>query len=260
MMVPLHSPPPAFASVFKPLAGSLVLLWAAGSPVPAHAYRPFDGTDAAVVAPGEFELEAGAARQREGASRSLSLPAAVANIGIAGDSEIVIEGRWMRLQEPGPGAAARNLLGDTALSIKHVWRKGVLQDAEGPSIATECGVLLPEVHGDPGTGYSCAGIASSRIDPLTLHVNLALGRTRRGTQARDLGLITEGPEMRAVRPVAEVLFDRDSDGGRSHSILLGAIYRCREDVAFDAGVRSGRSRDAHLNELRIGFTWSVPAR
>jgi len=39
-----------------------ILLGIAAYPCPAFAYRPFDGTDAAVVAPGELEVEIAACR------------------------------------------------------------------------------------------------------------------------------------------------------------------------------------------------------
>ena len=59
---------------------------------PAHAYRPFDGTDAGVADPGEFELEFGPIQHsREGSTRSWIAPAAVANWGVAHDREIVLD-------------------------------------------------------------------------------------------------------------------------------------------------------------------------
>ena len=38
-------------------AASLIFVGVAACPDPALAYRPFDGTDAAVAAPGELEVE-----------------------------------------------------------------------------------------------------------------------------------------------------------------------------------------------------------
>jgi hypothetical protein len=48
----------------------------------AQAYRPFDGTDAAVAAPGEVEIELGPVEYlREGSERALSAPNVRLNYG-----------------------------------------------------------------------------------------------------------------------------------------------------------------------------------
>src|SRR5262245_22718401 len=53
--------------------------------LPAQAYRPFDGTDAAVADPWEMEIELGPLGYlREGGARYLLAPAVVANIGVPG--------------------------------------------------------------------------------------------------------------------------------------------------------------------------------
>jgi hypothetical protein len=47
-------------------------------------YRPFDGTDAAVAAPGELEIELQpAGRLREGGTTTLVAPATVFNYGLS---------------------------------------------------------------------------------------------------------------------------------------------------------------------------------
>ena len=57
----------------------IVLIWTSSS-VPALAYRPFDGTDAAVTDEGEMEIELGPAEyQREGSERTLIAPAVTLN-------------------------------------------------------------------------------------------------------------------------------------------------------------------------------------
>ena len=59
----------------------------------AQAYRPFDGTDAAVAAPGEMEIELGAVEYlREGSERTLFAPNVRLNYGFAPGWEAVLEG------------------------------------------------------------------------------------------------------------------------------------------------------------------------
>ena len=70
------------------------------------AYRPFDGTDAAVADPGEMEVELqpageGAARVR----KTLVAPATVINYGFAKNWEAVLEGR---LETPLPDFRAND--------------------------------------------------------------------------------------------------------------------------------------------------------
>jgi hypothetical protein len=69
-------------------------LLAIGSVSPTSAYRPFDGTDAAVADPGELEIElqpAGALWQQ--AEKMLIAPATVFSCGVSQDWEAVLEGR-----------------------------------------------------------------------------------------------------------------------------------------------------------------------
>lgn len=221
----------------------------------AWAYRPFDGTDAAVAEEGVFELEAGVGRTHIGDVDRLALPSMVFNYGLPRDTEIVLEGQVER--ELGSTAdGPRDSLVDTDVSMKHVFVKGSLQDGTGPSVATECAVLLPEVHGSSGTGAECAAIVSNKWDALALHLNLGLGRTREHQTARTVSLIAEGPEKWSVRPVAELLAERDTGGGRLNSVLVGAIWQHGEDLAFDLGVRDARTGDSRFDEVRVGLTWS----
>jgi hypothetical protein len=222
----------------------------------AWAYRPFDGTDAAVAEQGVFELEAGVGRTRIGEVDSLALPSLVFNYGLPYDTEIVLEGELNH--ETGSTAdGPRNGLGDTSLSMKHVWIHGSLQDGTGPSMATECAVMLPEVHGSSGTGGECAAIVSNKWDSMALHLNLGIGHTREHETARSVSLIAEGSAKWPVRPVAELLAERDTgSGGRLDSALVGAIWQHGEDLAFDLAFRHARTNDGNFNEVRVGLTWN----
>jgi hypothetical protein len=229
----------------------LAAMWAA----PAYAYRPFEGTDAGVAEAGVFELELGPlGYERHGAGRSIVAPAIVGNFGLPGDFEFVIEGKLNREQGGRPDGY-RSHFGDTAMSIKHVLRQGSLQEKTGPSIAAECGVLLPEFHGERGTGGTCAGIVSQEFGIATVHLNAALTRTRDKANARFAGVIIEG-RGETVRPVAELFAERDNRGGRTKSLLVGAIWKHSEDLVFDAGVRRAREDGVNVTELRAGLTWS----
>jgi hypothetical protein len=99
----------------------LSILLAIASASPASAYRPFDGTDAAVADPGELEIElqpAGALWQQ--AQKTLIAPATVLNYGISRNWEVVLEGRLETPLSPtGPTSISAS-----ALSLKHVGDTG----------------------------------------------------------------------------------------------------------------------------------------
>ena len=234
-----------------------VLTWTSGD---ALAYRPFDSTDAAVADAGEFELELGPLGSlREGSRRSLVAPAAIANFGISGDREIVLQGQRQTLLDPdAPGP--RTSVVDTGLFIKQVLRRGVLQDEAGPSIATEYGFLLPTLHGESGTGFSTAGILSQRSEMGTVHLNSVLSLTRSHHADLFLGAIVEGPSSWAVRPVAEAFAEQQAGGVRTVSKLVGAIWRVRDGLSFDIGVRRAHAGSESVHEVRLGLTSSVSWR
>jgi hypothetical protein len=113
----------------------------------AFGYRPFDSTDAAVTSPGEFELELGpAGLLLQGGERTLIAPAYVLNLGLVEGWEAVIQGRG---QEALSSAAHRASFGGNGLFLKGVLRDGVLQEKTGPSVATEFGLLLPDIDLPP---------------------------------------------------------------------------------------------------------------
>jgi hypothetical protein len=138
-----------------------IFLSVATCPAPAFAYRPFDGTDAAVAEPGELEVELQPAGvQQEQGTRTLIAPWTVLNFGLSEEWEAVFEGRGETPLVPS---------GPTELTmggafLKHVVVPGSLQGKDGPSVATEFGVLLPDSTGDSGVGASWAGIISQRWD------------------------------------------------------------------------------------------------
>lgn len=223
----------------------------------AHAYRPFDSTDASVVPPGEFELELGPVGYLGSASRHfLVAPGTILNLGVFRHWEIVLQGRHFILAD-GPQDEPRFRLVDTGLFLKGVLREGSLQSGTGPSVATEFGPLLPTVNGDPGVGATAIAIVSQRWDAATLHVNGALSYTRAHKPDLFGGVILEGPHRWTVRPVVEAFIEREFDTTFIASGLVGAIWRVKDGLSFDAAVRVARVNDDGLLEARIGLTWAT---
>ncbi len=227
---------------------------------PAFAYRPFDGTDADVAATGEFELELGPVHwYSQGASHFLIAPATVLNLGVAPGWELVSDFSNFVALDPAPGAAHDQLL-DTDVLLKVVIVRGSLQNAgPHPSVALEFGPLLPNIDGDKGFGASANLIESKRWNDLAIHVDNWFQLTR-GDLHFDwfAGVILEGEPNASVRPVGELFVEREwVTGETTWSALAGAIWRAREGLDLDAGLREARVGDERASEVRLGLTWTV---
>jgi len=220
----------------------------------AQAYRPFDGTDAAVAETGELEIEFGALEYlREAAERALFAPNLRINYGFTPGWEAVLEGKVAHGFTAGiPGTS---VVGNGAF-LKGVLREGSLQEKPGPSVATEFGVLLPGVNDEHGTGASLAGIVSQRWDWGTVHFNTQVALTREQHADYFLDMIIEGPRDWAVRPVAEIFYERDVGLFRTRSALVGAIWQVQDNIAVDFAVRGARVNDHTAGEIRTGVTFA----
>jgi hypothetical protein len=225
-------------------------------PIESWAYRPFEGTDADVAGLHEFEIEAGPVGYLElDNQRYLTDPLIVLNYGAFQGTELVAQTEVLHtLPSDAPGSDVR--LVNSELSVKHVLREGVLQGQAGPSVATEVGVLPPDIHGDNGFGTILAGIVSYRWDIGTVHANASIGTTR--THHLDLfeGVILEGPARWTVRPVSEWYAERSEPGSHTLSRLIGAIWQRSERLAFDFGLRYALAGQQTEHEITAGFSWS----
>jgi hypothetical protein len=167
-----HRPSVWQHSLLSVFAAGLLLVWISE----ACAYRPFDGTDAAVADPGETEIElqpAGAQWSRD--QNQLIAPAVIYNYGFLKDWEAVLESQ---LQTPFSPSGPTSLAASGAF-LKYIIRPGSLQDQSGPSMATEFGVLLPDSSGESRFGASIDAIVSQRWEWGTVHLNNAVERTAR---------------------------------------------------------------------------------
>ncbi|HEV2170203.1 MAG TPA: hypothetical protein VGR40_04610, partial [Candidatus Binatus sp.] len=143
---------------------------------------------------------------------------------------------------------------DPAFSLKHVLRPGALQDQSGPSIATEFGVLLPEVNRASGVGASVAGIVSQRWDWGTIHFNVAASLTREHNGDLFTDVIIEGPSKWTVRPVAEIFYEQETNQSHTISGLIGLIWQVRDTLSFDVAVRHALTDGRPVDEIRMGTT------
>ena len=220
---------------------------------PAAAYRPFDGTDAAVADVNETEIELQPfGYQRTGSQSSAVAPFVVYNYGFAERWEMVLQTEML---SPITGGGQPSIQA-TGAFLKYVIVPGVLQEKSGISVATEFGPLLPGVNADPGVGFSWAGIVSQRWDWGTAHFNVEANLTRDHQAEAFGGVILEGPSTWKVRPVFETFYDKVWNETESRSVLVGAIWQVDHDLAFDAAYRYATVNGHAVNEIRAGVTFA----
>jgi opacity protein-like surface antigen len=219
------------------------------------AYRPFDSTDAAVADVGQLEVELGPVQfRRSNEEQTVIAPAYVLNYGFAKNWELVLEGRGEHPLAPVEETRSR-FVGDT-LFLKGVLREGALQDKSGPSVATEFGALTPGFNDEAGWGASWLGIVSQRWSGGTIHFDLGAAYTRAHRGDLFVGTIFEGPYDWTVRPVAEVVYEREFNTVEIYSVLAGAIWRVSDDLSFDVGFREAWFNRQPVTEIRAGLTFA----
>jgi hypothetical protein len=223
----------------------------------AHAYRPFDGTDGAVAGTGEFELELGPAYTVEAGQRQVLLPSLVLNLGIMPGWEMVFDTKNIVPLNRGPGEGAV-YLGDTDVVFKTLLRHGCLQEGTGPSIATEYGVLLPNVNGEHGLGGVINLILSQQVEPLTFHFNVEGERNLAGHYEGFTSLMAEGPQFSVARPVTELAVVHEFGADTKFSVLLGTIAEVDEALDLDLALVGSTLAGEFGGEVRLGLTWTIP--
>jgi hypothetical protein len=224
----------------------------------ACAYRPFDGTDADVAEPHEWEFEMQTVGYYRASGAQYFDPGGVWNYGLIPRVELVLQGFSF---VPFDARTGPSKFTETGLFAKVVWRQGCLQDKDGPSFATETGPLLPTINDTKGFGAYWGSILSTCFgDALIAHWNTEV-QILPQTYDLDLfgGVILEPPPSKyVVRPAAELFVEHNFGGIQTYSGLLGVIWQVSEKLALDVAVRGAFISGQPVEELRAGFAWAVP--
>lgn len=233
----------------SPLLAAASIAWSS----PALAYRPFDSTDPAVAEPGEIEIELSPVSFRHDDSGDTWIaPQMRFNYGFAPNWELVIEGQGEHPQFEG----LPSVMVDNGAFFKHVVREGTLQEQTGPSIAIEFGALLPGINTQPGWGAEVAGIIGNQFSWGAMHFTAAASLNRDNRGEMFLGWIIEGPSDWAVRPVAELVYEREFGQSEVFAALVGVIWEAKEGLAFDLAVRRAAVDGEPETEIRAGLTFA----
>ena len=225
----------------------------------AMAYRPFEATDADVADSRTIEIEFGPAEFiAHGPDHALQAPTLTVNFGLGGGYEFGVEGVNLVALKPEEGVPRMQLV-DTGLALKHLLKRGGLQDAHGSSIAAEAVVLFPG-RGQDHLGAEAGGIISNDSKTYVSHLELGVSRSPEGSNGAGAGLILETADHRGWRPVAELNLEGAQGEPPSKSVLIGSIYEAREGFSVDAGVRLGQSDGVRWTEVRAGFAYQIGPR
>jgi hypothetical protein len=235
--------------------GLVIAIFALGWARSAAAYRPFDGTDAAVAALGEVEVELQPLGAAHAGGTTRGLSDTIVNIGFAERWELVLQ---TTPQVPPEGFGPISV--SNAALLKGVVKPGALQDKPGWSIATEFGAVFAEFPelGASSVGATWAGIASQRWEWGTVHFNVAGTLTPDQQREVFLDAILEGPNKWKVRPVAEFYFDQVFNEERTYSALVGAIWQVSDKLSFDVAARYAIVDGRPVSEFRAGLTFGFP--
>ena len=220
---------------------------------PAHALRPFDGTDAAVADPQSIETEFGPLGYlREGDERLVVFPELGINYGAGHGYEFTIEARRiMRMTDEQPTPSPH--YDDFEVAMKRILRPGLMQDKKGPSVAGEIGLLLP-TSDEKGTGFAFALAVTDHLRLIGVHLNAEISRTRTHETGRFGSAIFEIFDHRALHPVVELSLEREGEETPTKGLLVGALWEVREHLVMDFGVRTSYA-DQHDAEVRAGMTF-----
>jgi hypothetical protein len=243
----------------KRIVGAVGLAATLFMPQEALAFRPFEGTDAAVADLGEFELEEGPSGvEVGGAGREVLLPNLALNVGLAPQIELSTNTHDMELLRPGRALPVARYQ-DTEVGIKAVLVPGCLQGGSGPSLASELAIHLPDQFDDGVMRGSLGLILSARAGLLAFHANVAAARQAEGYDIQE-SLIIDAGLSSAVRPVIELGSSGRLGQPPVYSVLFGAIFQLSEATTIDAAMVGSASDGALSAQARIGLTWTTEMR
>jgi hypothetical protein len=230
-----------------------------GVPSVAHAYRPFDGTDAEVAEFGELELEWDTfVTFATSGIPELTSPVLTVNVGVYRRLELVLETN-NEFYRPDRGKVT-DRLAETHLFLKGIVREGFAQGKSGPSIAIEAGPWLPNPNGliGDGIGGSVSAICSVEVAQMIAHFNVLVAFDLEKHPELFGSIILEGPRSHLVRPISEILVEHTFGGSTTYSALLGAIWKANKDLDVDFAVRALSTDHIPMGQVRVGFTLRAP--
>jgi len=242
------------------IAAALLAVCSLAGVRPAHAYRPFDFSDADVAEEHTLEIELAPVEfARRGPDHELRVPALTLNFGLGGGYELGVEGvRNVPIEGEGDEALGPTVF-ESGASITKLVRGGRLQEKQGPSIAVEGIALFPTREG-PHMGFETNGVISTAGKTGAVHFGVAASRLPTGEDEAGAGLILETHPFHGWRPVVELKAIGTRGEATDKGLLTGVIFQPSDGLAFDFAVNYGESGGERWTELRGGATYQIGRR
>ncbi|MDX1579974.1 MAG: hypothetical protein R3266_15930, partial [Gemmatimonadota bacterium] len=180
---------------------ALVLL---AAPAPARAYL-IDLNDASVVDHGSMALELqpiGYFQTLIGEEdHELVVPSFQLYWGLAEGWDVLYVARGYAILDDTPDQSVYSFAEQT-IAFRAVLRHGTYSsdDAEGPALVFQGGLMMPGIGADDGFGATAALLFSQEWEPGTLHLNVWTNLTRDRAFELFVSAVYEGPSAWPVRP------------------------------------------------------------
>ncbi|MEK6698721.1 MAG: transporter [Nitrospirota bacterium] len=229
---------------------------------PVSAAHPLITDDTGTQGKGKFQIEMngeyGADKETvEGVTvkETESEASATFSWGVTEDTDIVLglPRRDFTIKENGAAIASESGLSDLSLEYKHRFF-----EKDGLSMAVKPGITLPTGGEERGLGtgkpsYGILFITTKEAGPWAIHANIGYTHNEYKLQADEdankkgiwhASLATEVEVVKDLKAVANIGTERNADKASDSNpafLLGGFIYSLRENLDFDAGVKTGLS-------------------
>lgn len=236
----------------------------------AHALRPFRAaTDAAVVDPGNVEVELGfdVSRNTRGDNdeTSYALPSVAFNIGVVDRFEVDI-GTGFELTDDDQEGRTLGSASDTELTFKALWWKG---GEEAPSLATEVSLNIPTARkefqpdGKQRVGVTGLVALTGEAGPLRYILDVGGGAEPSPKDADYVGVFLwavagELTIADRVALVAEFQGKVMPEAEADTTALLGLTYTTPGGVKFDIAGFAGLTDGSDNWGITFGLTYAFP--
>jgi hypothetical protein len=165
--------------------------------------------------------------------------------GVAPRLDVIVSGRGYLLLDDIPDYP-RYHSREAAVTLRWLVREGSYQEGEGPSLALQAGLLLPNLHGGETAGGALGLLATHSGEGGTLYANVVAARTPWRSWELFVPIAFEGPPDWSVRPTLETWLDWDSEYGVLVSMLGGINIDLGERAMFSTGARFAQYVEGEL--------------
>lgn len=195
----------------------------------------------------------------EEAEHQLVAPSLMLYLGLTGQVDLIFLSRGFLSLDDVP-SSQRYRTWESTVALRWLLLPGrySTEGIEGPAIALQTGVMLPNVSADERVGAQIGLLLSQQWDAGTLHANVFATYTTWDAFDLFVAVAMEGPPEWSIRPLVEVWYDHDTYYGDLLSAVLGFYADVAEEASLELGARVGAWEDYTELEIRISMWLELP--